>query len=305
MTLDETTIERLAFNKYLVNVASEQVNEPQPMAAAAVLTLHDAVELFLQHAAEHLDAESAGNSDFTFMEYWEVISDQLPADERLGQKPAMRRLNDARGTLKHSGTRPDPSDIASFDVTVRDFFEENVNKVFGVRFDSISMVYLVDYESTRDILQEVEDLLKEDRNNDAVQKLAIAYDDLFFEYNQRMRDEFGYKPFSIDSTRGFSPSKRDMRRNYGREMERFFERVNETIDGVEKAIRVLSLGMDFRRYSRFDSLTPTVLRTMDGGYEAPEIPDDTEITDEDAEFCFDFVVETAINLQKRDISVEE
>lgn len=299
MTLDETTMERLAFNKYVVDMASQQAQEPQPMSATAVLSFHDAVELFLQHSAEYLNAGKAGKSYVRFMEYWEIISNALPDDQELGQKPAMRRLNDARVSLKHQGTRPDTADIASFNVAVTDFFEENVPKVFGIEYSEISLISLVQYEETRNRLTQARQYLSEGERKEAIKELALAYDNLFFEYDQRMEDEFGYRPFSIGQKTRFGPSKTDMR-EYGRDMEQFYEMVTDSLDGIEDAIRVVSLGIDYRRYSKFDALTPRVIRTIGGGVEAPDPPDEKEFTDDEVEFCIDFVVESAIELQKMD-----
>ncbi len=304
MSLNETTIERLSFNKYLVRMGKEQAQEPQPMAATAILSFHDAVELFLQHAAEYLNANRAGKSHVNFMEYWEIIGNELPDEQELGQKPAMRRLNDSRVNLKHQGTRPNSADIQSFSVAVRDFFEENTPKVFGVKYSDISLVNLVEYDSIREKMQEAEEYLQQGQRKEAIKNLALAYHTLFFEYNQRMREEFGYKPFSIDDSIGASASTMDIRRQFGRDMERFVERVNSTIDAIEDAIQVLSLGIDYRRYSKFDSITPSVLRTFGGGAEVPDLPDEKEITEEDVEFCLDFVIEVALELQKMDVSEE-
>ncbi len=299
MTLHETTMERLAFNKYLVDMASEQAQEPQPMAATAVLSFHDAVELFLQHAAEYLNANRAGSSHVSFMEYWEIISNELTDDQELGQKTAIRRLNDARVSLKHQGTRPDTADIESFNVAVRDFFEENVPKVFGIEYSEISLINLVEYDSTREKLNQAQEHHMNGERKEAIKTLALAYDNLFFEYDQRMKEEFGYKPFAIEHSPGFEPSKRNIK-ELGRDMERFFEMVTESIDAIEDAIRVLSLDIDYRRYSKFDALTPPVLRTLGGGAEVLDPPEDKEFSDEDVDFCLDFVIEIAIQLQKVD-----
>jgi len=54
--LDKSTIiKRLAFIKYLYKLAVDQSRRPEPLCSASILTFHDAVELFLQLASEHLD----------------------------------------------------------------------------------------------------------------------------------------------------------------------------------------------------------------------------------------------------------
>jgi hypothetical protein len=44
---------RLVFVRYLYELGVEQSHKPEPFAAVAVLTFHDACEMFLQIAAEH------------------------------------------------------------------------------------------------------------------------------------------------------------------------------------------------------------------------------------------------------------
>jgi hypothetical protein len=52
-SLSSELMRRLAFVRYLYEQASEQSRGPEPLATVAVLTLHDAAEMFLQIVAEH------------------------------------------------------------------------------------------------------------------------------------------------------------------------------------------------------------------------------------------------------------
>lgn len=101
--LDKSTvIKRLAFIKYLYKLAVDQSKRPEPLCSASILTFHDAIELFLQLASEHLNV---GKQQPSFMEYWDLISQKL-SNQELTQKESMRRLNRARVALKHHGTLP-------------------------------------------------------------------------------------------------------------------------------------------------------------------------------------------------------
>lgn len=53
MSLDQTTVTRLAFIKYLYQTGISQSRAPSPLSCASLLTMHDAVELFLQLSSEH------------------------------------------------------------------------------------------------------------------------------------------------------------------------------------------------------------------------------------------------------------
>jgi hypothetical protein len=76
-------MQRLAFIRYLYSSAVEQSRQPEPVAALAVLSLHDAVELVLHLAAEHTNANLGKKPEFN--EYFGVINAQL-APESLSQR---------------------------------------------------------------------------------------------------------------------------------------------------------------------------------------------------------------------------
>ena len=90
---------RLTIVKYLHTQAREQERKGGPLAGLALLPLHDAVELFLQVAAEthHLTLRKSVD----FIEYWTEFSN---ADRPLRYQQQMRRFNNARVEVKHRGT---------------------------------------------------------------------------------------------------------------------------------------------------------------------------------------------------------
>ncbi len=102
--LNEITMERLAFLKYLYGVGIEQSQQPEPLAAASILTFHDSVELFLELSCEYLNAGPENRKKSDFMDYFGHVKSVVGND--LQQREAMRRLNDARVSLKHHGSLP-------------------------------------------------------------------------------------------------------------------------------------------------------------------------------------------------------
>ena len=116
--VNPTHIKRLAFIKYVYTLGIEQSYQPVPSSSVSLLLFHDSIELFLQLASEIFDV---GKSKVEFMAYWDLLSKEI-SDETLPQKEAMRRLNKARVSLKHSGTRPSEIDIESFLFSSTSFF---------------------------------------------------------------------------------------------------------------------------------------------------------------------------------------
>ncbi len=135
----ETSLQRLAFIRYLYAIAVEQSRQSEPFGAASVLTFHDSVELFLQLAAE---TKGINTADLKFMQYWDVLKPHLQNGE-LRQKEEMRRLNKSRVDLKHIGILPSKLVIEALRANTTSFFEENTPLVFGIEFGKISMTYLI------------------------------------------------------------------------------------------------------------------------------------------------------------------
>jgi hypothetical protein len=77
-------------------------------------------------------------------------------------------------------------------------------------------------------------------------------------------------------------------------MSDFVDNVKQAMETIGGALRALSFGLDYRRYSRFQYLVPRTYTTDNG----PRLSQDpfSDITKEEVLSCFDFVIESAIKL---------
>lgn len=304
MSLDETTIRRLAFIKYLYQTSLSQSHAPSPLSCASLLTMHDAVELFLQLSSEHLNT---GAGQPGFMEYWEILDKKLSPDG-LGQKESMRRLNKSRVALKHHGTFPSELDIESFRASTTSFFGENTPLVFGVELGSISLIEFVNPESARKRLKDAEDFISRNDTLEALDEIAFAFEEMIADYEERKRNRYYSSPFNFGRDFAFLDSfSMGIRRGLDRREQKFSEfvdRVKESIEALQGAIKILALGVDYRKYSRFKALTPYLARVMSGDWVVDRrFDEEHKPPTEEARFCLDFVVETALVLAEFDYSV--
>jgi hypothetical protein len=99
----------LGFIRFLYTQGLEQARQPEPLSATALLSFHDAVELFLILSGEHLHANLS--TSINFLEYWDRLAPSLPGKIPLGHKGAMARMNRLRVNLKHHGSIPSESDL--------------------------------------------------------------------------------------------------------------------------------------------------------------------------------------------------
>lgn len=300
--LDESIVKRLAFIKYLYKVAVEQSQRPEPLCSASILTFHDAIELFLQLASEYLDV---GKGQPSFLEYWEILASKLPAGPT--QKESIRRLNRARVALKHHGTLPSKLDIEAFRASATKFFEENTPLIFDIKFSEISLIELIQCEETKNNLKESAQLLEQNKIEESLDKVALAFAQLIDDYESRKRGQLGRSPFFFGESLTFLSSffMGIDRRQVGK-LADFIDKVKESVEALQNAVKILSLGIDYRRYSKFRLLTPSISRTIDGTYHIHRIQYGSKgiPTVEDVQFCIDFVIESSITLAEFDFSTE-
>jgi len=305
MSLDQSLVKRLAFIKYLYQTAVSQSHAPPPRSCASLLTMHDAVELFLQLASEYLNA---GTAHLVFMDYWDILNKKLAPDE-LEQKESMRRLNKARVALKHHGTFPSDLDIESFRASTTSFFQDNTRLVFSVTLEEVSLIEFVNPESAREKLKEALDQIQCGDTLAALDNTALAFTEMIADYEDRKRYNVYTSPFYFGKSMtllssvhmGFSGGSLS---SPERKLREFIDNVKESIEAMQDAIKMLALGIDYRKYSRFKMLTPHLTRVMSGEWVIGQrFKEDEKPSQEDARFCVDFVIESALALAEFDYTV--
>jgi len=303
--LDHTIVKRLAFIKYLYQTSVIQSRAPSPLKCASILTMHDAVELFLHLASEYLDA---GSNQPNFMDYWDSLKKKLEPKE-LGQKGSMRRLNKARVSLKHHGTFPSDFDIESFRASVTAFFKDNTQLVFDSNIDDISLIDFVNPETARVRLKNAQDHIKSGDIHAALDEIAIGFNEMIADYENRKRNYFHSSPFYFAKNMAFQSSffiglRHGSSTSIENKLGSFVDNVKESIEAMQNAIKILALGIDYRRYSRFKMLTPHILLTTNGEWIIQRTHKDSEeYSEDDARFCLDFTIESAFALIEYDYTV--
>lgn len=301
--MDRTIIiKRLAFIKYLLNQANNASHFPEPLSSSSILSFHDAVELFLHLCAEQYNLNT---KNISFIEYWEKLKPLLSNANKseLTQKESMRRLNDTRVSLKHHGTLPSKLDIDNFRVICNTFFEENCKNIFDVKINDISLIELIIYAKTKNYLTKAnEEFLKSDLPA-CIKNLSLAFEFLIHDYEQTKRSRFGDSPFFFGEDMTFLSSFH-MGINGQDKLSDFVDKVKESIESMQKAVKILSFGIDYRKYVKFSLFTPKPIWTIDSQEPLISISPNAKISKEEFEYCFNFIIESALKLQEFDFEIQ-
>jgi hypothetical protein len=297
--LDANTVRRLAFIRFLYMQGQDQAKRPQPLAATALLSFHDAMEMFLLLAAEHLKVNLPKGT--TFEGYWDQIAQQSGA--QLPSKPAMRRMNNSRVNFKHHGSIPSTTDLEQFRGDVTTFLADATQLVFGADFLHLDMIDLVPQQSALTRLRDGERHAGIGDDTEALAQLSEAFEELLSDYSDRKRTASGSAPYTFGPEHGFGHVTARPDSQFGSQLAERVQKLTDAADRMQRAIRVLAVGLDYRHYSRFEMLLPRVDYYMDGHREVHPLPG-FEAGDDEYQFCRQFVIETALHLAEMDFDLD-
>ena len=280
---------RLVFVRYLYGLGVDQSHKPKPFAAVAVLTFHDACEMFLQIAAEHHGITFPKQKSPDFLDYWTLFEQQ--AKPQVTSKAPMSRLNRARTTLKHGGVLPAHVEIEGFRAAVTSFLQDNALSLLGVNLDDVSLTSLIKSDDIRGPLELAEAALSAGDLKGALEEVASAFTINLRRFEGRPRAATGpfERPYSLrNATVGLMKFSRYIET---RDIERTLDRM---VDAFSEAITVVAYNLDFDSYLMFKTHAPVV---HVGGRILVEWTRDEPTDPEVVRRCLNFVIDTAIRLE--------
>lgn len=301
MSLNHSRLMRLAYIKFLYQHGVELSIKTSPYNSTSILLFHDSIDLFLQLAAEVLNIKTKERT--YFMAYIDIINQKLDP-KLLSQTGAMKRLNDARNYLKHTGFIVHESVIESCRVNSKDFFIENTPIIFGMEFSDISMIDVIDNENVKKILKDVNHFSKNGQFKDALEHIAISFNELVSGY-EKQRSSLMELIFDFDD---LDESDFEFDADVSGDYEGGFEKLCNTLEEMHYALKLLSFNIDIRKYAKFLQLTPQLYPGKDiyDKYSAFWDPTkDKNFTEEKVEFCINFIIESALKLQDFDFEIEQ
>lgn len=299
---------RLAFIRLLHQQGTQQSRLPDPLAAACVLTYHDAVELFLILASEHLKITIPDHGPF-IKRFWDGLHPDKagPNGVDLAGKVGMKRLTTQRNSFKHDAAHPAGTVIEQARVDATQFFEDNTPKVFGVPFDGIDMADLVPQAGTRDKIKKASEVEAAGDRTQALGWLVEAFDELFkiasptsswspspYSFGMNINHPMSESDIAQILRQPDEHSRRKPTRGASRLAEELFI-VRESVRSLQKGMRVMTLGIDYHEYQRFEVLSPMVWRAHEDHLEL-HTPDGYAPTAEHWAFCQQFVITAALRI---------
>jgi len=294
----ESLLKRLSIVKLLLKIGIEQSRQTESTAFLSILSFHDAVEMFLLLVYQH-EKNTKMSSDIKFLSFWKEIP-------KLTMEGSMRKLNDLRVGIKHKGMIPAHQEVLDIKLSTVDFLQDHYKIFFNIDFVEISLFNLIKFEATRNhLIKGNENLLKNDLEG-CVIEVSNGFYKLLDHYKETKTNDDEKSEFDFISTIHLDNPfySENMDRKVYDSLKDAILKINQNFSNVGKALEVLSLGIDYRKFAKFRMLTPShVFKDDDGNYYFL----DTAKKAVDKEYCqflIDFVTDSCLRLQDFDFSYD-
>ncbi|MCR5554054.1 MAG: hypothetical protein K6F29_00790 [Bacteroidales bacterium] len=297
--MDELTTRRLAVIKQLYLHGLNQSYEVEPMNGFSILSFHDSVEMFMKLCAEQRNIKI--NRDVNFGDYFTKLPE-------LQCSATMTSLNSKRINLKHYGTLPSKLDIEISRANVTDFFDLNTPVFFGVQFSDISLISLIKYKSVREYMEKALSDFSANNFKESISNSQIAFKELLWSYEKENTIDFE-SIFGKSCDFSFLSSFH-LQLGLGRNLDNFVDNVAKSIPLLEERLNIIGLGIDYIHFRKFKLLSPYIqMWPSNNGNNRYQVFVDEErdkriCSQKNAQFCLDFVIDSALKLQRFDVNID-
>jgi hypothetical protein len=162
------------------------------------------------------------------------------------------------------------------------------------------MINIIQCSECREQLTLAEEYFSKGNFSDATKSLAFAFECLINDYISRKETQYGKSPFAFGAISHFQSA---FFMHIEGELGHFIDNVNDSLSTIQKAMRIMSLDINYRKYTKFSLLTPSIIHMAGGNIRYGKTPD--LLSEADMTFCKNFIIESALKLQEFDYRIVE
>lgn len=282
--VDSITMKRLVIIKQIFSQGKEQRQKHTQTGNMLACHHYDmSIEMLLRMICTDLNIKLKLKED-GFWRIWELVNTEVQKKFK-ADLPLMHEieaLRNARNSIQHAGTVPSDLDLERFEGYTRTFLEDTIKKVFVIDFEEIRLSELIKEATIKGYLKSTENLINQSDFMSAIEKLSIA-----FEIGKGKALKNIYESDWILQPLAFEELEDALGFSAVRDLKGAFTK-------IEEMLSMLALKLDYRDYLNFKKKSFDVLWVVEESEPSVVIPDDKGRTKEDADFCYNFVLNSFI-----------
>jgi len=295
-------IQRLAFAKYLIYKGNIESSNAEPLSSVSILNYHDALEFAFDLV---LTDKGISMNGLSFMQYFDKVNKWLKANTKteISLRPSLEKLKDRRVNLKHKGIFPSKTDIEESRITVNNLFEELCKNVYGLDIKDISLIELINNTRVKGFIKEAIDNYPINQK-EPMEKISLAFEFLLRDYESSKADFLSRSPFYFGKDMTFLSSFH-MNLKSGDKFAEFVDKTKESIEAMQKTVKILAFGLDYKKYIKFRLIIPEPIWFIGSDMPKVHLPQNPQISQSDFDFCIAYLIECALKLQEFDFEIEK
>lgn len=303
-------ISRLVYAKYLLNQGKKFLENSSVEAHfnISVILAANAAEVFIQTFGYCYFGEDRTDEKIS------TVLKTLKKEIKTFPDSEFNRVIIARNGIYHRVELKTYKICMELVETTRQLFVRYCTEYFGIEYDSLSMVDLVEDEQLRSLLKSSEKYIQEGNNTDAVLSTTEAFAMLKSRIDKRGR--YQVKGRNSNLLSGTEVSWKHMEKKLGIEKRNFKvgeydsqdmlgifsdhveEQVNKKIQNLAHYINFfLMLGSHYEDYKHFEAIKPLYHMTLGGFRCKKENIEKNNYSPEDIEFMFNFVLAITLDIE--------
>jgi hypothetical protein len=248
----------------------------------SVIEFDAAIESFLKSIIWTLDSSKTPPDKFQ-----ELIQEcnNLLTKNGLSSLPDLAHIqwiHSIRNDAQHKAKLPTIENVSDCRTYTRDFIEKVMNDIYGISFESISLIELIKHEKIRQYFINTESFIKNGEYQKAVQEAATGLEWALLYVKKSLVGDTSHFTSAFITEDSFGKHKSDS------DMFRAFEKMQETV-------LFLSLGMNYREYIQLKQITGHITITANGNSHFHNMKE--TITSEDSDFVFSYCINTIIQIE--------
>jgi hypothetical protein len=313
---DAIIIQRLTLIKHVFELGIHQSSLPETVSFTAILTMHDAIDMFMNLAAEKCSIVEKNRSPY-LMQYFDLIP-------KLSLRAPVNKINSRRNSLKHNGILPAKLEVRDTCDITKAFLYDNCETIFNIDFRDMSMNDLIDDVVIKSFLKDAEKKKSVGNYENAAVSIAKAYFHILVNESAKKQNLYEdknpwYDPRSMLLIKEWRFYTKAMEPMFIGQEELFKEsktndgyveitegvaaissRYNKYFGFIFESLNLINLGMNYNRHASYNSFMPMVAsyNEEDKSYQIGVPPNFNDgITEEKIAFALSFVSEFALKSQ--------
>jgi hypothetical protein len=281
----KATFRRLELAKQIYHHGLDHCQKPGVVnKIVSINNFHNAIEIVLRATFLHYEIRPDNQLNITFETMLNDVDKYFKAEnKKLPYRRELRELHVLRNLTLHAAVEPPSSTMHDWLTFTRRFLILVYRDYFNIDFEAISMLDLIEDNLLKDMLE-----ISLQKISICDDKDSIMYSKIAYEYGvysipmvnseERLHSELHFLKSRLQNSNIYTA----------------VEKVYENISKIKHLVAVLSTGINFIDYKKFEENTPKVYFMEAGNFSCYF---NSSYSDVDARWVHNFVVKSIINWQ--------